>query len=96
VRETSETPCHKSLIKVIVTARAIDNDGQSVDLSEVKRVVCEYLSGSGVLVDPRILDNLNPRVFCDPVTPGYFSDTVRANIAQFTPEWIRRGGCGLL
>jgi hypothetical protein len=96
VRETSETLCHKSLIKVIVAARAIDSDGQTVDLSKVKRVVCDYLSGSGILVDPRIVDNLNPRVFCDPVTPGYFSDTVRANIAQFTPEWIRRGGCGLL
>lgn len=96
VRETSETPCHKSLIKVIIAARAIDKAGNTIDLSSVKKTIHEYLAKSGLLQNPDVLNNLNPRVFCDPVTPGYFSDSVRAKIAQFTPEWIRRGGCGLL
>jgi hypothetical protein len=96
VRETSETECHKSLIKVIVAARAIDAHGQTIDLSEVSKTVSNLLATSGILPNPTVLDNYNPRVFCDPVTPGYFSDSVRSTIAQFTPEWIKRGGCGLL
>ena len=96
VRETSETQCHKSLIKVIVAARAIDGKGQTIDLCEVKKRVSDFLATSGILPNPTVLDNYNPRVFCDPVTPGYFSDDVRSNIAHFTPEWIKRGGCGLL
>ena len=96
VRETSQTECHKSLIKVILAARAIDENGATIDLSNVKDTVTRYLAVSGVLPNPKVLDNYNPRVFCDPVTPGYFSDAIRANIAQFTPEWIKRGGCGLL
>ena len=96
VTETSETPCHKSLIKVIIAARAIDKAGETIDLSQVKKTIHNYLLNSGLLQNPDVLNNLNPRVFCDPVTPGYFSDSVRAKIAMFTPEWIRRGGCGLL
>jgi hypothetical protein len=96
VRETSETQCHKSLIKVIVAARAIDANGQSINLAHVQQVVSEYLANSGILLDPKVLDNYNPRVFCDPVTPGYFSDEIRSRIAEFTPEWIRRGESGLL
>lgn len=96
VRETSHTPCHPSLIKVIVAARAIDANGQSINLGHVQQVVSEYLANSGVLQDPKVLDNYNPRVFCDPVTPGYFSDELRSRIAAFTPEWIRRGESGLL
>lgn len=96
VREVSETPCHKSLIKVIIAARAIDKAGNTIDLSNVKNTIHDFLSKSGLLQNPDVLNYLNPRVFCDPVTPGYFSDSVRANIAAFTPEWIKRGGCGLL
>jgi len=96
VRERSETQCHKSLIKVIVAARAIDGNGQTIDLSQVKKTVSDFLTKSGILQNPKILENFNPRVFCDPVTPGYFSDMIRSNIAEFTPEWIKRGGCGLL
>ena len=96
VRETSETQCHRSLIKVIVAARAIDANGESINLAHVQQVVSEYLATSGILLDPKVLDNYNPRVFCDPVTPGYFSDEIRSRIAEFTPEWIRRGESGLL
>jgi hypothetical protein len=96
VRERSETECHRSLIKVVVAARAIGENGETIDLSEAKRVVSEYLASSGLLHNPKVLDNYNPRVFCDPATPGYFSDEIRFNIAEFTPAWIERGGCGLL
>jgi hypothetical protein len=96
VRETSETHCHKSLIKVIVAARAIDAHGQTIDLSEVSKRVSTFLATSGILPNPTVLDNYNPRVFCDLVTSGYFSDSVQSTIAQFIPEWMKRGGCGLL
>jgi hypothetical protein len=96
VRETSQTECHKSLIKVIVVARAIDENGATIDLSKVKNTITNYLATSEILPNPKVLDNYNPRVFCDPVTPEYFSDSVRSNIAEFSPEWMKRGGCGLL
>jgi hypothetical protein len=95
-REVSETQCHRSLIKVTIAARAIDKAGEVVDLSKVRRTIHAYLAASGILRNPAVLDRWNPRVFCDLVTPAYFSESVRATISAYNPEWITRGGCGLL
>jgi len=96
VRETSETHCHKSLIKVIVAARAIDADGQPIDLSRVKGAVSNFIARAGCLRNPAVLDNYNPMVFCDPPNPGYFSEAIRSKIGRYTPKWMELGGSGLL
>jgi hypothetical protein len=96
VRETTRHDCHDSLIKIIVAARAIDNDGQPVDLARTKGVVERFLRDSNFLKNPRVLDSYNPRVFCDPVDPTMFSHDIRAKINDFVPAWIQRGGCGIV
>jgi len=96
VRETSETHCHRSLIKVIVAARAIDADGHPIDLSVVKSTVSDFIARAGCLRNPAVLDRYDPRVFCDPPTPGYFSEAIRSKTARYTPKWIELGGSGLL
>lgn len=96
VREIAHHDCHDSLIKVIVAARAIDKDGNTIDLSLTKRVIDGFLRQSGYLKDHRVLESFNPRIFCDPVDPSVFCDAVREKIAAMQPEWMRRGGCGIL
>jgi hypothetical protein len=96
VREKAQTHCDKSLIKLIVAARAIDTHGKPVDLSAMKRTLCEFLVNTEIVVSPEVLDNFNPRVFCELGTPAVFSQAVRSKVAGFTPEWIRKGGSGIV
>jgi hypothetical protein len=94
-REKSEIPCSRSLIKVIIATRALDVDGSPLQLSDMKERVSDYLIRSGLLVNPSVLDKYNPRIFCDLVTDGYYSEAIRLKVTQCVPEWIRQGGCGL-
>lgn len=96
VKEVTRHDCHNSLIKIIVAARAIDKNGEPLDLGETKRVVERFLRGSGYLKDPRVLDSFNPRVFCEPADPTIFSEEIRTKIREFVPAWIERGGCGIV
>ena len=96
VKEIARHDCHDSLIKVIVAARAIDKNGETVDLSRTKQVVDTFLSVSGYLKDSRVLGSFNPRIFCDPVDPTIFSPEMREKFTSMTPAWIQRGGCGIV
>ncbi len=96
VREIAHHDCHDSLIKVIVAARAIDRNGDTVDLSQAKRVIEKFLRDSGYLKDSQVLESFNPRIFCDPVDPSIFCDAVREKFTTMQPAWIQRGGCGIL
>jgi hypothetical protein len=91
--------CPPSLIKVIVAARAIDRDGKLIDLSETKQVVDQHLRSAGLLVAERadaVLSNFNPRGLCETIDDSGFTDEVREKIRSFVPEWMGRGGCGLI
>jgi hypothetical protein len=96
VREIAHHHCEDSLIKVIVAARAIDKNGDTVDLSKAKGVVERFLRDSRYLKDTRVLESFNPRVFCVPVDPSIFNDAVREKFTTIQPAWIQRGGCGIL
>lgn len=99
VEERVFKECPPSLIKVIIAARALDSDGKVIDLSETKRIVDEHLRSSGLLIPDRIekvLTNFNPRGLCEPIDDSGFTDTIREKIHSFVPEWMKRGGCGLI
>ena len=96
VKEVARNECHDSQIKIVVAVRAIDENGDAIDLSRTRDVVSTFFKGSGYLKDPQVVDSFNPRVFCEPVDITVFSDNVRAKIEGVTPMWIQRGGCGLL
>lgn len=95
-RKVTHHDCHDSLIKVIVAARAIDENGETRDLSRAKYVVEQFLRSSGYLKDSRVFESFNPRIFCDPVDPSIFSDKIRQKFSSMKPEWMRRGGCGIV
>ncbi len=96
VKEIARHDCHHSLIKVIVAARAIDKNGEMIDLAETKRVVEAFLRRSGFLKHPSVLDCFNSRVFCEPVDQTVFADEIRAKVSEFVPAWIERGGSGIV
>lgn len=95
VKEVAHHDCHDSLIKVIVAARAIGKDGESIDLSAKKRLVENFLRHSGYLTNPKVLGAYNSRIFVDPVDPSVFSPSVREKVCSMIPVWIQRGGSGI-
>jgi hypothetical protein len=95
VEEVVYTDCQPSMIQVIVAARAIDKEDQTIDLSRSKRVVHEFLRDSGYLKNPAVINKPNPRVFCEPVNSSVFAPQTLQKMNSVVPEWIKRGGCGL-
>ena len=95
VKEVARNECHDSHIKVVIAAKAVDANGDAIDLSRTREVVTKVLRDSGYLKDPRVVDSFNARVFSQPVDATVFSETVRKKFEK-TPKWIELGGCGLL
>jgi hypothetical protein len=82
-------PCPPSLIKITVAVRAVDKDGDLIDLSAVGRVVREHLISTRFVTDPSVLDKLNPFVFCEAPDPSVFDQEYQRHMRSFVPEWIR-------
>ena len=96
VEDVVYTDCQPSMIKVIVAARAIDKDGNTLDLSQTKKVVHAFLKRSQYLKSNEVLESLNPRVFCEAINDTVFAPEIRKKMESVVPAWIERGGCGLI
>lgn len=96
VEEVVYTDCQPSMIKVIVAARAIDTDGATLDLSEAKRVVHDFLKRSKYLNSDEVLATLNPHVFRELTDASVFKPEMRLKMGSVEFAWIERGGCGLM
>jgi hypothetical protein len=82
---------------VVVAAQAIDENGNPRDLSVVQDVVENVIYQSGWLKSGLVIrEEYNPRAFVEPLQANVFSEPVRRKMEALHPEWIRRGGSGLI
>jgi hypothetical protein len=63
----------------------------------VQDVVEKVIYQSGWLKSGLVIrDEYNPRAFVEPLQANVFSEPVRRKMEALHPEWIRRGGSGLI
>lgn len=82
---------------VVVAAEAVDEEGNSVNLSALRDAVESIMCQSGWLAHGvYVREKYNPRVFVDPLHPSVLVPEVREKMQGLHPEWIKKGGCGLI
>lgn len=85
-----------SVVKVIVAARALDENGQCINLGPARRVARHFFENSRLLKNPASLDNYDPRAFVTPLDSSRLKPENKVRIDALEPAWITRGGCGLI
>lgn len=83
------TDCPPQLLRVIVAGRAINQEGEGLDLRSTKLVVDDFLRRGGYLKDASGLSNPNLNVFCESNDDTFFSPGPASRMASVVPEWLR-------
>jgi hypothetical protein len=83
---------------VVVFAKAFDENGKALNLSEVRHAVESVLKNKEWVENPdhEFQHSYDPKILVRLKDEGPFDPVIRCKVKGLRPTWIQRGGCGLL